>query len=83
MQKTQPRTSFTPDSLAKFAALFEEVWSELVLNEVVKPDANEPSRARLAQRVFRLARSPWSDIQMKQLLTRAFRNEATRLQRVN
>lgn len=62
MRKTQPRTSFTPDSLAKFAELFDEVWRELVLERVVKPDANEASRARLAQRVFRLARSPWSDI---------------------
>jgi hypothetical protein len=83
MRKTQPRTSFTPDSLAKFAKLFDEVWRELVLERVVKPDANEPSRSRLAQRVFRLARSPWSDIQMKQLLIRAFRNEAARSQRVN
>jgi hypothetical protein len=26
MQKSQPGTSFAPDSLAKLAALFEEVW---------------------------------------------------------
>jgi len=26
MQKSKPGTSFAPDSLAKFAALFEEVW---------------------------------------------------------
>jgi hypothetical protein len=85
MRKTEPRTSFTPDSLAKFAKLFEEVWNELVLEEVLKPGANadDPSRARLAKRVFRLARSPWSDNQMRQLLVRAFRNEAARLQRAN
>lgn len=83
MKKT-PRTSFTPDSLAKFAALFEEVWNELILDKVVKPGAEiEPSRARLAKRVFRLARSQWSDSQIKQLLARAFRNDATRLHRVS
>jgi hypothetical protein len=26
MQKSQPGTSFAPDSLAKLAAFFEEVW---------------------------------------------------------
>jgi len=26
MQKSEPGTSFAPDSLAKFSALFEEVW---------------------------------------------------------
>ena len=36
----EPRTSFTPDALAKFAALFEEVWSELVLTRVLEPDAD-------------------------------------------
>jgi hypothetical protein len=35
----------------------------------------------LAKTLFRLARSPWSDIQMRQLLIRAFRNEAARLER--
>ena len=84
MRKSQPRSAFTPDSLAKFARLFEEVWSELILDEVIKPGVNaEPSRVRLAKSVFRLARSPWSDGQIRQLLVRAFRNEATRLQRVN
>ncbi len=84
MGKSQPRRSFTPDSLATFAALFEEVWSELVREEIFKPVADDDaSRARLAKRVFKLARSPWSETQMRQLLVRAFRNEATRLQRVN
>ena len=84
MRKSQPRIAFTPDSLAKFAGLFEEVWSELILEEVIKPGVNvEPSRVRLAKSVFRLARSPWSYSQIRQLLIRAFRNEASRLQRVN
>lgn len=79
----EPRTSFTPDALAKFAALFEEVWSELVLTRVLEPDADaDSSRSRLAKRVFRLARSRWSDSQIRQLLMRALRNEATRLRRV-
>jgi hypothetical protein len=54
---------------------------ELVLETAVS--AGEQSRSRLAQRIFRLARSSWSDIQIKQLLCGLFRNEATRLQRVD
>jgi hypothetical protein len=75
------RNSFTPDALARFSRLFDEVWKEL-LEEAVLDAAHDPlARRRLAKTLFRLARSSWSDIQMRQLLIRAFRNEAARLQR--
>src|SRR4026207_2463006 len=87
MEKTmpssrQPRHSFTPDALARFSRLFDEVWKEL-LEEGVLDATHDPqlARRRLAKTLFHLARSPWSDIQMRQLLIRAFRNEAARLQR--
>jgi hypothetical protein len=87
MEKTMPssrrlRHSFTPDALARFSRLFDEVWKEL-LEEGVLDATHDPqlARRRLAKTLFHLARSPWSDIQMRQLLMRAFRNEATRLQR--
>ena len=52
----ESRASFTPDALARFAALFEEVWSELVLTRVVEPDADaELVPVPLAKHVFRLA----------------------------
>jgi hypothetical protein len=73
--------SFTPEALARFSRLFDEVWMEL-LEEGVLDTAQDPqlARRRLAKHVFRLARSPWSENQMTQLLVRAFRNEAARLQ---
>jgi hypothetical protein len=76
------RDSFTPDALARFSRLFDEVWKEL-LEEGVLDATHDPrlARRRLAKTLFRLARSPWSDIQMRQLLMRAFRNEAARSQR--
>jgi hypothetical protein len=76
------RHSFTPDALARFSRLFDEVWKEL-LEEGVLNATHDPrlARRRLAKTLFRLARSPWSDIQMRQLLMRAFRNEAARSQR--
>ena len=82
MTKPVRRSSFTPDALANFANLFDEVWNELALEQVISPTASaEPYRARLAQSVFRLARSPWSDIQIKQLLVRALRNDVARMER--
>src|SRR6188472_887055 len=86
MRKIMPsprlRHSFTPDILARFSRLFDEVWKEL-LEEGVLDATHDPrlARVRLAKTLFRLARSPWSDIQMRQLLVRAFRNEAARLER--
>jgi hypothetical protein len=76
------RNSFTPDALARFSRLFDEVWKEL-LEEGVLDATHDPrlARRRLAKTLFRLAHSSWSDIQMRQLLIRAFRNEAARLQR--
>ena len=76
------RHSFTPDALARFSRLFDEVWKEL-LEEGVLDATHDPrlARRRLAKTLFRLARSPWSDIQMRQLLIRAFRNEAARFER--
>jgi hypothetical protein len=78
--KSTPRTSFTPDSLVKLGTLFDDVWRKLVLEKVVKPGAS--SRSLLAKRVFRLARSRWSESQIKQLLERAFHNDAARLKRM-
>jgi hypothetical protein len=70
-----------PDSLAKLASLFDNVWRKLVLEKLVKPGAS--SRSLLAKRVFHLARSRWSESQIKQLLERSFRNDAARLKRMS
>jgi hypothetical protein len=49
---------------------------------VLTPSADVAgSRERLARTLFSLARAPWTDAQIRQLLIRAFRNDAARLQR--
>ena len=76
------RTAFTPVALRKYAELFDQVWDEIASEGLLDTFKDrELVRTRLAANVFRLARSSWSDAQMRQLLIRGFRNEATRLQR--
>jgi len=74
--------SFTPEALHNYARLFEGVWNELVEEGLVGACENSRSyRNLLAESVFRLAQAPWTDMQMRQLLVRGFRNEAARRQR--
>jgi hypothetical protein len=63
--------------LAKFAAMVEDVWHELA-GEGFEA---QPTRTRLAQQIFALARHRWTEIQMRELLLRGFRNEAARMRR--
>jgi hypothetical protein len=82
MYTPRQRSAFTPDALAKVSTLFDEVWNELLLDGVLTPSADVAgSRERLARTLFSLARAPWTDAQIRQLLIRAFRNDAARLQR--
>jgi hypothetical protein len=79
----RPRGSFTPEALRKFSLVFDDVWKELAKEGLFEPSMDErTARARLAKKVFALARSPWTEIQIKQLLVRAFRNETARAQRI-
>ena len=59
-------------------------WKELVGEGVFElPALDEGStRTRLAYKVLTLANADWTEIQMRQLLLRAFRNEAVRLRRI-
>jgi hypothetical protein len=58
-------------------------WKELVSEGVFALLAfdDESTRTRLAYKVLTFASSDWTEMQMRQLLLRAFRNEAARLQR--
>ena len=79
----RPRCSFTPEALIKFSVVFDDVWKELAKEGLFAPSMDErAARTRLAKKVFSLARSPWTDIQIKQLLVRAFRNDSARAQRI-
>jgi hypothetical protein len=71
------RIAFGPE-LSRFTQIIEEVASELVGDGVPAAQVRSTEmRTRLAQRLLRLARFWWTDTQIKQLLLRALRNEAS------
>jgi hypothetical protein len=68
------RIAFGPKALSRFTHIVEEVTVELGDNGVLR---STEKRTRLAQKLFGLARFWWTDTQIKQLLLRALRNEAS------
>lgn len=60
----RPRCSFTPEALAKFGSLIDDVERELALETPEHP----PSRSSLAKKAFALARHPWTYKQLRELL---------------
>jgi hypothetical protein len=77
-----PRPAFKPEALSAFDVIFDEVWNELVADGSLQPTNVNQTRTRLARKVLAFASSGWSEIQVRQLLLRAFRNEAARNKRV-
>ena len=72
------RIAFGPQALSRFTQIIEEVASELVGDGVPAAQVRSTEmRTRLAQRLLGLARFWWTDTQIKQLLLRALRNEAS------
>jgi hypothetical protein len=81
---SQPRSAFGPEALAQLKPIFDDVWKELVSEGVFELpafDEEGSTRTRLAYKVLTFASSDWTELQMRQLLLRAFRNEAARLRR--
>jgi hypothetical protein len=80
---SQPRSAFGPEALAQLEPSFDDVWKVLVSEGVFELPAFDEggARTRLAYKVLTFASADWTEIQMRQLLLRAFRNEAARLQR--
>jgi hypothetical protein len=69
------RIAFGPKALSRFTNIIEEVAVELGDDGVLLRSTE--MRTRLAQRLFGLARFWWTDTQIKQLLLRTLRNEAS------
>jgi len=69
------RITFGPKALSRFTNIIKEVAVELGEDGVMLQSTE--MRTRLAQRLFGLARFWWTDTQIKQLLLRALRNEAS------
>jgi len=69
------RPAFTSEALSTFEHTMDEVLTELLADGVLSSrDVNE-TRARLAQKLMRFASSGRSVTQIRQLLSRAVRNE--------
>jgi hypothetical protein len=72
------RIAFGPQALSRFTQIIEEVASELIGDGIPAAQVRSTKmRTRLAQMLLRLARFWWTDTQIKQLLLRALRNEAS------
>jgi len=72
-----------PEALSQFYAIFDEVWAQLVADGVAASFNTGEVRTRLANKVLAFSiPSRWSDIQIKQLLVRAIRNEMARKNRM-
>ena len=72
------RIFFGPEALSRFTQIIDEVASELIGDGV--PAAQVRSiemRTRLGQKLLGLSRFWWTDTQIKQLLLRTLRNEAS------
>jgi hypothetical protein len=68
-----------PEALSQFYAIFDEVWEQLVKDGVAASFDTGEIRTRLANKVLAFTLpSHWSDIQIRQLLVRAIRNETAR-----
>ena len=80
---SQPRSAFGPKALAQLKPNFDDVWKELVSEGVfaLLDFDEESTRTRLAYKALTFASSDWTEMQMRQVLLRAFRNEAARLER--
>jgi hypothetical protein len=80
---SQPRSAFGPEALAQLTPIFDDVWKELVSEGVLETSTfdEESTRTRSAYKALTFASTDWTEIQMRQLLLRTFRNEAARRQR--
>jgi hypothetical protein len=72
-----------PEALSQFYAIFDEVWAQLVADGVAASFKTGEIRTRLANKLLAFTLpSRWSNIQIKQLLVRAIRNETVRKNRM-
>lgn len=78
----EPQSAFRPGALSAFDLIFDEVWHEFLADGSFRALDTGQTRTRLARKVLAFAPHGWTEIQIKQLLLRAFRNEAARHLRI-
>ena len=71
----EPQRAFTSEALSSFEHAMDDVLTELLADGVLSNRDVDEARTRLAQKLMRFASSGRSVIQIRQLLSRALRNE--------
>jgi hypothetical protein len=69
------RSAFNPEALSSFEHAMDDVLTELVADGVISDRDVDEARTRLAQKLMSFAASGRTVIQIRQLLSRALRNE--------
>ena len=69
------RSTFALEALSSFERAIDDVLTELLADGVLSSRDVDEARTRLAQKLMRFASSGRSVIQIRQLLSRALRNE--------
>ena len=69
------RSAFNPEALSSFENAMDDVLAELVADGVISDRDVGEARTRLAQKLMSFASSGRTVIQIRQLLSRALRNE--------
>ena len=69
------RSAFASEALSSFERAIDDVSTELLADGVLSSRDVDEARTRLAQKLMRFASSGRSVIQIRQLLSRALRNE--------
>jgi hypothetical protein len=69
------RSAFTSEALSTFEHMMDEVLTELLADGVLSSHDVDEARTRLAQKLMTFASPGRSVIQIRQLLSRALRNE--------
>ena len=78
------RRSFNPEALSQIALIVDKMCKELAKEGTHDPYLSATvGRTLVARKVFQLAQSQWSAIQIKQLLLRVLLNEISRRRRKN
>jgi hypothetical protein len=71
----EQRSAFTSEALSNFEHAMDDVLTELVADGVLSKRDVDEARTRLARKLMRFACSGRTVIQIRQLLSRALRNE--------
>jgi hypothetical protein len=78
----EAQSPFRCETLSAFDLIFDEVWHALLADGTFRALDTSKTRTRLARKVLAFSSNGRTELQIRQLLLRAFRNEVLRQQRI-